>query len=205
MSPSQRQRIENKRRQAKRQQTIIWSIVSVVILGVVAFVVFQSPGEDDHTHAVSFPKEGVGTLVPPVSADHVPDGSPVESPSDPPSSGTHYATPMPAGFYETNSPEYLNPTHDGYLIHSLEHGYVIFWYNCDLLDEQSCTTLKADIQEVMDEFNGIKLIAFPRPSLSVPLVMTSWGHLQEFETFDHDLASAFVEVNQPLAPEPEGV
>ena len=62
MSPSQRQRIENKRRQAKRQQTIIWSIVSVVILGAVAFVVFQSPGEDDHTHAVSFPEEGVGNI-----------------------------------------------------------------------------------------------------------------------------------------------
>ena len=132
----------------------------------------------------------------------MPDGEQVEAPSDPPTSGSHYADPMPAGFYTKNSPEYLADNHDGYLIHSLEHGYVVFWYNCDLLDEQGCQDLQADIRSTMDEYNGFKLIAFPRPSITAPLVMTSWGYMQEFETFDAGLAERFIEVNPDLAPEP---
>ena len=91
---------------------------------------------------------------------------------------------------------------EGYLVHNLEHGYVIFWYNCNLLDEQNCSELKIQIKSVMDEFNGVKLIAFPRESLDVPVVMTSWGQLQQFEVFNENPAASFVESNRNRAPEP---
>jgi hypothetical protein len=54
----------------------------------------------------------------------------------------------------------------------------------------------------MDDFGGIKLIAFPWPSLDVPVAMTSWGRLQRFESFDPQIATAFVEANRNKAPEP---
>lgn len=44
--------------------------------------------------------------------------------TDPPTSGDHYSDWIRSGIYET-------PKDDGYLIHSLEHGYVIMSYNCD--------------------------------------------------------------------------
>ncbi|NOH04996.1 MAG: DUF3105 domain-containing protein [Chloroflexi bacterium] len=61
--------------------------------------------------------------------------------SDPPTSGLHYATEARAGFYEENI--YTYPA--AYLVHNLEHGYVIIWYNCDLLNETGCAELKSQI------------------------------------------------------------
>jgi hypothetical protein len=196
-----------RRKKEKRKETITWTVGTVLVLGFILFLIFRpQPETQANTEYQLQPRgEGVGTLIPPETADHIPDGDPVDSPSDPPTSGTHYVTPMGAGFYTVNSPEYLDIHHDGYLIHSMEHGYVIFWYNCNLLTEDSCNTLQDEIKSVMDEFNGFKVIAFPRPTLDKPLVMTSWGYMQEFDAFDRDLAVRFVETNQPLAPEPDAM
>lgn len=183
--------MQKKRQQKKLKSTLIVLGIAAAVIGVVGFIVFKGNVKP------------IGTSVAVERNDHIPDGDPVDSPSDPPTSGSHYANPMPAGFYTVDSPEYLAGDQDGYLIHSLEHGYVIFWYNCDLLDQQSCDTLLNNIKTVMDEFNGFKLIAFPRPSIDTPLIMTSWGQMQKFKSFDADLAAKFIKVNQPLAPEPE--
>lgn len=56
--------------------------------------------------------------------DHLDEGSKTEYKSNPPTSGNHYASWISKGFYDT-------PRSDGNLVHSLEHGYVIIWYNCD--------------------------------------------------------------------------
>ena len=97
------------------------------------------------------------------------DTDPGQYNSNPPTSGLHYANEANAGFFDENI--YTYPT--GYLVHNLEHGYVIFWYNCDLLDEAGCSNLKSQIRSAMDELGGTKLIAYPWNSIDVPLVMTS--------------------------------
>jgi hypothetical protein len=134
------------------------------------------------------------------SAPHIaPDTNPGEYNSNPPTSGLHYASEAQAGFYDENI--YTYPA--GYLVHNLEHGYVIFWYNCDLLDETGCTELKSQIRAVMDELGGVKMIAYPWNSLDVPIAMTSWGRIQKFETFDPEQAKAFYRANLNRAPEPD--
>jgi hypothetical protein len=80
---------------------------------------------------------------------------------------------------------------------------VIFWYNCALLDPTACDEMKAQIQDVMVEYDGYKLIAFPWNSIDVPVVMTSWGQMQEMERFDEGLARTFIRRNRNQAPEPE--
>lgn len=122
--------------------------------------------------------------------------------SDPPTSGPHYANDFEAGFYDETDLANLPKYPEGYLVHNLEHGYVIFWYNCNSLNEQGCLQLKDQIRSVMDQFGGVKLIAFPWDSLDVPVVMTSWGRMQRFETFNVDFAKSFVERNRNRAPEP---
>jgi hypothetical protein len=143
----------------------------------------------------------------PVMADtsHVPEGTPLDSyNSNPPTSGPHYPNSLPAGFYHEADAAALPDYPVGFLVHSLEHGYVIFWYNCNLLSEEGCVELKGQIQGVMDQFGGVKVIAFPWEAIDVPLAMTSWGRLQLFETFDEGQARAFVERNRFRAPEPQG-
>lgn len=65
-----------------------------------------------------------GTKIADLGRGHVPVGEKVEYNSNPPTSGKHYEDWIRSGVYE-------QPQEDGYLVHSLEHGYVIMSYNCD--------------------------------------------------------------------------
>jgi hypothetical protein len=87
-------------------------------------------------------------------------------------------------------------------VHNLEHGYVIFWYNCRRLDQAACDEMKSEIQAVMNEFDGVKLIAFPWDSIDTPIVLTSWGQMQPMERFDEAQARSFIRRNRYHAPEP---
>jgi hypothetical protein len=137
-------------------------------------------------------------------ADHVEDGTdPGPYNSNPPTSGTHFPSTFEAGFYDEEDMVSMPPYPEGYLVHNLEHGYVIFWYNCAPLDPTACDEMKAQIQGVMEEFDGYKLIAFPWSTIDVPVVMTSWGQMQEMERFDEGLARRFIRRNLNEAPEPE--
>lgn len=130
---------------------------------------------------------------------HVPEGSdPNPYNSNPPTSGIHYPEDLKAGFYTENSYDYP----EGYLVHNLEHGYVIFWYNCNLLSDAACTTLKSQIQSVMDEKDNFKLIAYPWEKTDVPVVLTSWGRTLPMESFDREAALDFYRRNLNKAPEP---
>jgi hypothetical protein len=137
------------------------------------------------------------------SEAHVPEGQdPGPFNSDPPTSGPHYAGEFDAGFYDETSPEAQVPYPEGYLGHNLEHGYVIYWYNCDLLDSNECAELKDQIKESIVDNGGTKLIAFPRASIDVPVTMTSWGQLLKMDEFDASRAKRFVSANRNRAPEP---
>jgi len=137
------------------------------------------------------------------AGDDVPEGSdPGPFNSDPPTSGPHYAQEYESGFYEESDREVQNEFPEGFLLHNLEHGYTIFWYNCDLLDESSCSNLKSSIKGVMNDLNNFKVIGFPRSSIQSPLVMTSWGRMLSFETLNADLARDFINRNRNRAPEP---
>ncbi|MDO8619636.1 MAG: DUF3105 domain-containing protein [Candidatus Daviesbacteria bacterium] len=56
--------------------------------------------------------------------NHVDEGSKVDYKFNPPTSGDHYASWITKGFYE-------DPRADGNLVHSMEHGYIIVWYDCE--------------------------------------------------------------------------
>ncbi len=188
-SKSNRQKMHERQRRQKLRTNLIWGGIGVVILSIIGLVVWQGVR----------PAAGESVQVM-VSDPHIPvDSDPGQYNSNPPTSGPHYAEEARAGFFDNNNYEF--PA--GYLVHNLEHGYVIFWYNCDLLDESSCANLKEQIKTTMDDLGGIKLVAYPWPSLEVPLVMTSWGRLQRFETFDSEQAKAFYRANLNRSPEPD--
>lgn len=135
--------------------------------------------------------------------DHVAIGEdPGPLNSDPPTSGPHYAQSFDPGFYRASDAEAKVDHPEGYLLHNLEHGYIIFWYNCTLVDEASCARLMDQIQSVMEGHGNKKLIAFPWRTTEHPLVMTSWGQKLEFDRFDDELVQKFIRRNYQQAPEP---
>jgi hypothetical protein len=201
-TPSTKERIRARRRQEQVRGYVVWgglAAVVVLVIGGLALRARQRSGGEE----VPLPEvEPVPTAE---VAGHVPEGTdPGPYNSDPPTSGRHYSPQVFAGFYDEEQAASFNPFPAGYLLHSLEHGYVIFWYDCEGLAAGDCEDLKADIQQVMGRVGNYKVIGFPWPPLDVPVAMTSWGRLLRFEQFDPDLAEAFVRSNREnpeLAPE----
>ncbi len=187
---------EQNRLRQQRQKWITYGIgggVGLIILGILGFLLWQ---------AIK-PAAGEVVTVPADYETHVEIGAPLTYPSDPPAGGRHYADEFENGFFDEATIPNRPGDLAGYLVHNLEHGYVIFWYSCAKLDETACNNLKSEIKTVMDAKNNFKLIAVPWESIDEPLVMTSWGRLQRFEQFDAGLARAFIGSNLNQAPEPD--
>lgn len=84
----------------------------IIVLAVLAWAFIES----------SQPLPGVAELEP--DRTHVAENTKLNYKFNPPTSGTHYSTWVSKGFYDV-------PYSDGNLVHSQEHGYVIFWYDCN--------------------------------------------------------------------------
>lgn len=189
---SKRDNIREKQQRRRTISRVVWGALLLVLIAAVGYLLWRVF------------RPSLGEQIP-IMADtsHVEEGiNPGPYNSTPPTSGPHYANDLEAGFYHEDEREQLGVYPEGYLVHNLEHGYVIFWYDCEARPELDCTSLKNQVQAVMDEFDSVKLIAFPHPALDVPVVMTSWGRSYPFEQFDPAAARRFVERNRNRAPEP---
>lgn len=60
----------------------------------------------------------------PLSREHVTDIAGIAYTSNPPAGGKHFSIWAKPGVYD-------RLISDGYFIHSMEHGYIIIWYDCD--------------------------------------------------------------------------
>ena len=185
---------EKQRARRRRENLKLYAIVGVISIAALAIL-----------WALIAPalRPALGEAAPELPADHVTVGSdPGPYNTDPPTSGSHYGSELNSGFYEQSDLDEIGPYPEGYLLHNLEHGYVILWYNCDLLDADECGELKDQIQKVLRRNRNNKVIGFPRSSIEFPVVMTSWTRMLEFDEFDTDLANRFVRNNRNKAPEP---
>mgnify|MGYP001090504954 CR=1 FL=1 len=194
MAKSKRQKIRARRERQRRSNRLWWILGAAVVLVVAGIVVWS---------ALS-PVQGEAA---PIMADasHVAEGEdPGPYNTDPPTSGRHYANSLGAGFYDEGQASQMGEHPEGFLVHNLEHGYVIFWYNCAALDSQAdCTQLKDQLNSTLDSFNNVKVIAFPWESIDAPVVATSWGRMLRFERFEPGQAESFVRSNRYKAPEPD--
>jgi hypothetical protein len=182
-----------KKRKQKLVSILLWGSITLVVVGLFGYIIWRAVR----------PPEGEAFAMMANAGDHVPEGvDPGPFNSDPPTSGQHYGQPLEAGFYDESSQEIQSPYPEGYLLHNLEHGYVIYWYNCDLLDEAGCVELKAQIRESMAKNGNTKLIAFPRTSMEMPVALTSWGQMLPLEDLNQEQAKGFVSANRNRAPEP---
>ena len=116
-----------------------------------------------------------------------PLGNPPQYRVDPPSGGDHLSPSAPPGFYVG---EQL-PS-DGVLMHSLEHGYVIVWFRSEAEAQAA--------REVADEHPRDVLVV-ERPSLSVPIAATAWGHRLLCDEPDVGTLTEFARERRNQAPE----
>lgn len=134
-----------------------------------------------------------GQEVADLGREHVPVGTEVEYNSNPPTSGPHYSEWTKAGVYE-------EPLEDGYLVHSLEHGYVIMSYNCP--EGEDCEELKNNLRSVFEKKGKRKLIVVPRPNLDVLIALTAWTRIQKLQEYDEEAIVNFIDSFRDRGPEP---
>jgi hypothetical protein len=193
---ARKSRRKSNSKSATNTNTVMFVILGLFTIVVIAAFIFNQP-----RGSVAATDEIMGDIIPIDSAEHVDPGSdPGPYASNPPAGGKHYAEDWEAGFYDESSPETNVAYPQGYLVHNLEHGYVIFWYNCAATSD--CAVLKQQIRTVMGEFSNVKLIAFPWSDMDYPLAMASWGRLLRFDAINLDVMRAFVRNNRNQAPEP---
>jgi len=179
-------------RKQRYRRYAISSVIAVIALLGIGLIVRE----------VARPKPGDAVTV--MASGHIEEtAAQPEYNSNPPTSGPHYAFTAQQGYFDKDSPK------DEALVHNLEHGYVILWYDCAKLDQIGCDTLKSQLQGVIDratlsQFTPTKkLIAVPRKDFGATLALTSWGRIQKLDQFDEAAINTFIQDWREKSPEPQ--
>jgi len=177
--------LKKEEQQVKQKKTGVmkWAIIALLVglLGVGGFFGYKE-----------LSKPLPGEKLPDLGRDHVERTEWLKFVynSNPPTSGPHDVTWTKAGVYDA-------PQEDGYLIHSLEHGYVVISYNCD----QDCDTLKKELSDLANDKRLWKLVVVPRPNLDSRIALTAWTVIDKMDTFDEERIVSFLDVYRNQGPE----
>jgi len=195
-SQTKREQREARRRQERRKKMMQWGglgLFALIIIGGLIWFLTRP------TNASAAP---MGEVVAALSRDHIPVGTdPGPYSTNPPAGGRHFPTTFDPGFYAEEDVASMPKYPLGYLVHDLEHGYVIYWYNCQADPSIDCTDMQNAIKQVIQENNNFKVLGFPWSSQKEPLVMTSWGRILRLNTDDLDTMRAFYKGNVDKGPE----
>ena len=148
--------------------------------------------------AVSGPNPFAGTPQPDDGRGHVPACQPGNYSSVPATSGCHQPTPAEWGVYE-------EPADQTQLIHNLEHGGIVIWYQRDHLRADQLAEL-ADFVDTQLRGPRYKIILSPWGGTDLdhhPIAVTAWRQLLYLDTVDLAAIGDFIDANYGKAPEPQ--
>jgi Protein of unknown function (DUF3105) len=179
-------------------------VVGVLILALVlVFGGTPSPGL-----GVQQPNDGGAHVTPGADCRYAPETDPNcgtdPYSSLPAASGPHWDQSALAnwGVYSTPQPETQ-------LIHNLEHGGVVIWYDPSALDAAAIDELSGYVntQTASGVSGRYKFILSPwggADPLPAPIVASTWRWLLELDTADVDVIDEFAREHYGEAPEPNG-
>lgn len=128
--------------------------------------------------------------IPSEGSDHLAVGQPYEYRSAFPTSGPHDPRWTSPGVYGTPQP----PTQ---LVHALEHGNIVIYY--DEPGVEAMDRLK-DWAELYDgQWSG--LVVTRKPGLGKSVVLTAWTRRLSLDSFDAAAAAAFIDAYRGRGPE----
>jgi hypothetical protein len=104
---------------------------------------------------------------------------------------------------------YTTPQNESQLIHNLEHGGIVIWYDAEALDSDGVESLSQYVRtQVASGISGrFKFILTPwggDDPLPAPVVATAWNWLLELDEADTTRIDAFAREHYGIAPEPNG-
>jgi hypothetical protein len=172
-----------------------WRILligGVLLIGVIVLVVVLVVGGG--------PISDAGERQTHDQAGHVPACTPTYS-STPPTSGCHLDTPANWGVYTVAQ----DPTQ---LVHNLEHGGIVIWYQADQVSDADVARMTDLVNSQVDEGIGgrFKFILSPwdGEDFGHPIAVTAWDWLLDLDTADLNAIEGFADAHYGDAPEPNG-
>jgi len=178
-------RQEQERKKKQRQYLIIGGIAAaaVLVLGGVIFALVQPRAPTSTGAAVC---ANLQTLTD-EGRDHLTAGETPTYHTNPPTSGTHNPVPLPAGVYDANA----DVTQ---LVHSLEHGYIIMYYN-DLPQDQINQLVN------LQRSDPYKMIVAPYTNMSSRVALVAWDHMQLCDGVNEQAIRSFTAQFRNQGPE----
>lgn len=164
---------------ARKRRILIWSGVTVVIVGIIAATAYR-PLPEGLSDVERFADLGGGHLT---AGDPQPQYN-----SSPATSGPHAASPTGCGIYTEEVPDVV-------AVHNLEHGTVAIHYRDDLPDSEV-----EQLRQYARSKSSHILIA-PRSDLPDPVVVTSWARLLRLQSVDIDVIESYYDRFAFLGPE----
>lgn len=185
---------------AGTSRTLDWRLLTIggiLVLGVailLVVVLFGSGGTTDPGSTGVRQTDAGGT--------HITDGTQGSGyTSVPATSGQHWnsaTSPGPWGVYPTAQPQER-------MIHNLEHGGIVIWYQPALLAAEDLTALTQFVQQqITTERFKMILVPWSGADFGHPIAVTAWNWLLYLDTADLDKVRAFTDAHYGDAPEPFG-
>jgi Protein of unknown function (DUF3105) len=165
--------------------------VFVVFLLVFVLRVFDESAKHSKNHPEYPASYGVEVFEDQGGLPHIAPGVEIDTyNSRPPTSGPH-TVPADWGIHNEPVPEES-------LVHNMEHGGVVIWYNCDggpqPLDEEACDQLARDLSELVDPRvdDGMFIVLVPYNEIENRISLTAWQNLDSFDDFNVERIEAFI-------------
>ncbi len=124
------------------------------------------------------------------TSGHLTAGERVNYRTNTPTSGRHDGRPVSPGVYQSVTAPTM-------LVHSLEHGMVVVYY--DRLSADATATLEDWSGLYSGPFSGI--VVTRQPGLGDKLVLTAWRKSLTLDGFDAPAAAAFIDAYRGRGPE----
>ena len=167
----------------KRSIPLIPALIAgavMVVLAVGAFMYFGTPagltGEVD--------AQSPGQVVPTMESRQHVEG-PVRYSTNPPTSGDHSGNAASWGIYPSTPPP------DERLVHNLEHGGVIIYYDSTKISAESLELLKTLARDLRTERTCLVLTQRESIQDDKTIALTAWGVLATLDDFDEGAIRAF--------------
>ncbi len=129
---------------------------------------------------------------------HVADGAPGGPYSSvPATSGQHWGTPAEWGVYTA-----ARPAAESQVIHNLEHGGIVIWYQLSQTSDADVQALTAYVdQQIRSSRYKVILSPWSGADFEHPIAVTSWNWLLYLDSADIGQIRAFVDNHYQDAPE----
>jgi hypothetical protein len=177
-------------------------------LGLGVLWLLAGCGDDKHSQAPLAPvaeSEPVGDCSAIVrsyegaSAAHHAECSDIEYSTSPPVFGDHYASWAAYQSYDF-------PVPLGFLVHDLEHGAVVLFYDCPEGCQDEVDAAQAFIDALPDDPRcaadvRVQVVLVPRPGLGSRWAASAWGYSLNADCFDPDVFGDFYAEHVGRGPE----